>query len=1002
MRPELEQLAQIDSYVNNTMSAAESAAFEAEMAINPAMKEAVETQNLLITAVNRKALLAQVVAAAPATVMPPRDGSILSKFKWPIILSSVIVGAVISFFALRGDNEELQKSHDNIHANASNEPSESEGLRASREVDFTYIPANPDIVKTSRRQFGGLETWVAPELQQITIDPTQDELIECKDGTVIFVPEDAFVDANGNVIAEPVTLEIIEALTMDKIVAYNLATMNGDNALKSGGMVYVQPKLNGVNLELAEGKSLHIEVPTDEYDSDMQAWRGVPDGNGNLNWENPQAIENYLIPVAMSSLDFLPNGFREEVAATLPFKSYKTSSRELEDSLYFSLSIPSDYAGDDRKVEVTAPTNRGKTVITDKTGKVLESNTNTTEAPRQSNRKGLYRIDKRGKVQKGIGGVQFQNLPDRDDITATFNLKDKLYNTRIDSSVLKTDLLGFVSITLKSKDCAPYTINNVLVEEEKIVFVDCYDWGCGVQKNEEPCEKCYINPSDIFAIHQPEFEETFLATREFQERLQALHKIENAQPLFGLYINNLDKNLHEIDRQVADRLTGNDKRTFEEFAAEILTTVKPNGQEYAELKKFYSAKLNEQRQKTRKAQEAHAQKSAAELQAVQDEMAQLRFDFNQSQRLIQSKYAPKRSKGVSPPRGDFMSSPSSFQAPQQFQNTNPQVGQQAAYKVNWYGTGWMNIDGFLHELSKGKKQIPIHVADSKGMKVYQSVNSMNTLLTLNKTDEGYNAYFPTANSATFVKSLALGVSRSADGQLKVAAQFFNPYASSAITLNDWESVSEDEFKQRLKNLYPGGRRLLKAIKTEERLNQEAEERKRRAEEQRKKQEKELKALEDEFQKSNAQLEAKTEKIRMRQAAERSYMQHLEDFINPCHANYGKSSVVSRSTGGIVEFPDEEAQFPGGTVEFMRWISHNVQYPQGAMDAGVQGKIFVEFVVEPDGSASNVKISNSDPRTKLLEAEAVRLVQGMPPWKSGQMSGENVRTRCRIPIIFTLD
>ncbi|MDC0257526.1 energy transducer TonB, partial [Crocinitomicaceae bacterium] len=113
-------------------------------------------------------------------------------------------------------------------------------------------------------------------------------------------------------------------------------------------------------------------------------------------------------------------------------------------------------------------------------------------------------------------------------------------------------------------------------------------------------------------------------------------------------------------------------------------------------------------------------------------------------------------------------------------------------------------------------------------------------------------------------------------------------------------------------------------------------------------------------------------------------------------------VVSRSTGGIVEFPDEEAQFPGGTVEFMRWISDNVQYPQGAMDAGVQGKIFVEFVVEPDGSASNVKISNSDPRTKLLEAEAVRLVQGMPPWKSGQMSGENVRTRCRIPIIFTLD
>lgn len=73
-----------------------------------------------------------------------------------------------------------------------------------------------------------------------------------------------------------------------------------------------------------------------------------------------------------------------------------------------------------------------------------------------------------------------------------------------------------------------------------------------------------------------------------------------------------------------------------------------------------------------------------------------------------------------------------------------------------------------------------------------------------------------------------------------------------------------------------------------------------------------------------------------------------------------------------------------------------------MDAGIQGRIYVEFVVEPDGSASNVRISNSDPKMKLLEEEAVRLVQGMPPWKSGKMDGKRVRSRCRIPIIFTLD
>lgn len=1025
MRPELEQLARIDSYVNNTMSAAETAVFEAEMASNPAIKEAVDTQNLLITAVNRKALMATVIAAAPPTVVPPRDGSILSKFKWPIILSSVVVGAVISFFAFKGDNEELQKSHENLHsnvANSENNLAKNEGLRASREADtngpddadFTFVPANTNIVNTQRRQFGGLETWVAPELQQITIDPTQDELIECKDGTVIFVPEDAFVDANGNVVEDPVTLEIIEALTMNKIVAYNLATMNGDNALKSGGMVYVQPKLNGEDLKLAEGKSLHIEVPTDEYDSDMQAWTGVPDGNGNLNWENPQEIENYLIPVAMSSLDFLPNGFREEVAATLPFKNHTKSNRELEDSLYFALS--NFIGGPEPKLnEASTPEPNNRPSKSKGYIEVInrgESNNAPTSAnQRKTKRDGLFRIGKGGVLQKGIGGVQFQNLPDKEKITATFKLDGKSYNTAVDSELLKTDLLGRVAIQLETEGCDRYVISNVLVESEKIVFVDCSKWSCSSEKGKEnvlaatekSCELCYINPSDIYAIHQPEFEETFIATKEFQERLQALHRIKNAQPLFDQYVNNLDKKLYEIDQQVANQLAGSDKATFEAFAAEKLTTVKPNGQEYDKLRDLYTARSKAQQQKVRKAQQEYAKKSAEELQSIQDEMAQLRTEFNARQNNIISMYTPKTrpgSAGVSPPRINF-SNASSFNPPASISNSTPQVGQQAAYKVNWYGTGWMNIDAFLHELSKGKKQVPVHVADTKGVKVYQSVNSLKTLLTLNKTDEGYNAYFPTSNSATFTKSLALGVSRS-NGQLRVAAQFFNPYASSAVTLNNWETVSEDEFKRRLKTLYPGGKRMLDAMKRQEKIVREAQERQRRAEEQRKNMERDLKALDEEFQKSNAQLEAKTKAIRMRQAAERSYVQHLEDFINPCSASYGITSVTDPSPDGIVEFPDEEAEFPGGTVEFMRWISDNVQYPQDAMDAGIQGKIYVEFIVERDGSASNVKISNSDPKMKLLEAEAVRLVQGMPPWKSGQNGGTEVRTRCRIPIIFTLD
>lgn len=1004
MRPELEQLARIDSYVNKTMSAAESAVFEKEMAQDPAMKEAVETQSLMITAVNRKALLAQVLAAAPAATMPtPNNGpSLLSKFKWPIILSSMVIGALVTYFAMGKSNNTATNNFNAIASNLRTPKGEYSFGSSIKPLAMSDDSANDNVndirpiatafENTARKNFGGLETWVRPDLQKITIDPKEEQLIECENGTVIFIPENAFEDAQGNTVADPVTLEIIEALTLDKMVAYNLATMNGTNALKSGGMIYVQPKLNGKNLNLVEGKSLHIEVPTDNYDAEMQVWTGVPDGNGNLNWENPQPIENYLIPTDMSALDFLPNGFREEVAATLPFKGYTTSSQELEDSLYYAMSAHISQ-NENQPFELPIRIESKKEV-----------------APSGSHRKKVKtRSGKRYGLEKvkGLGAIQFMNLDMSKKYQATFTLDGQEYTTHVTSDTIQTDLLGLVNVKITTPGCDPFVLENVEISDDVITLLNCKEWKCsGVKPVTKiaslEVQKCYINPSSVYAIRQSEFENTFIATKEFQERLQALHKIENAQPLFELYVQQLDTDLHVIDAQVAEKLSGVNQTIFEDFAAQKLTNVKPNGQGYDKLRKLYSTRAKEQQQKVRKAQEEYNKKSLAELQEIRSEMAQLESDFRKRQQKVRAKYGRgNRNVGVSPPR-TASSSMRNTQALNQMQNATPQVGQQASYKVNWFGTGWMNIDAFLHELSKGKEQVPINVADHQGMKIYQSVNSLNTLLSLNETEDGYNAQFPTSQSTTFEKSLTLGVRRS-KGQLQVAAQFFNPYATSIVELSDWETVSESEFKRRLKELYPGGQRMLKAMRDQEKRIREAEARKQRAELQRKKMESELNAVQQEFQENNAALEAKTEAIRMRQAAERSYVQHLEDFINPCSARFkSKNETGPVSIDEIVAYPDVQAEFPGGSVEFMRWISSNVQYPQQAQKEDIQGKVYVRFVVEPDGSASNVKITNSDPKTKLIEAEAVRLVQGMPPWKSGEVNGIRVRSIVSVPITFTLD
>lgn len=103
---------------------------------------------------------------------------------------------------------------------------------------------------------------------------------------------------------------------------------------------------------------------------------------------------------------------------------------------------------------------------------------------------------------------------------------------------------------------------------------------------------------------------------------------------------------------------------------------------------------------------------------------------------------------------------------------------------------------------------------------------------------------------------------------------------------------------------------------------------------------------------------------------------------------------------IVEFPDVEAQFPGGIVEMKRWIAENMVYPQMAIENEQEGTVYVSFVVEMDGSVSNVDISRAIDGD--LDREAKRVVRQMPKWNAGEAGGKKVRTKCVIPIKFQLN
>ncbi|MCQ2189135.1 MAG: TonB family protein [Paludibacteraceae bacterium] len=103
---------------------------------------------------------------------------------------------------------------------------------------------------------------------------------------------------------------------------------------------------------------------------------------------------------------------------------------------------------------------------------------------------------------------------------------------------------------------------------------------------------------------------------------------------------------------------------------------------------------------------------------------------------------------------------------------------------------------------------------------------------------------------------------------------------------------------------------------------------------------------------------------------------------------------------IILIAEVQPSFPGGTKAMYAYLAKNIKYPASLIEAGVQGRVIVSFVVNKDGSIQNVEVVNEDANDKL-KAEAIRVVESMPAWSPGQMQGINVRCKFILPVNFRL-
>ncbi len=370
---------------------------------------------------------------------------------------------------------------------------------------FSFLQCNPkpDLIVKTHQEDPFTETMTSS--QYFKIDAKKDRVISGKNGTIIVFQKGSFLDSEDNIITENIKIELTEFLTIDEMVLSNLTTTSNGKLLETDGMIYFNATNKGRQLFVNPEKPVYVEVPTNDRKSGMSVYKGLRDKNGNMNWVNPIPIENYLNPLDLFTLDFLPDGFVETLEKEMPFLNHQKVNEKFVDSLYYSLYF--------------------------KTGNEIIEET----------------------------------IPDT-NVSESYH--DKEYETELDSTHYSE-------------------LDNSV------------NYG--------------VDPAAIKTIKNNQFQNTIIATKQFEERLKVMFKICRSD-IIDIYTHNLDKNLWELDSIAASLLDDNIyQEDFKKFTSQKWTKIKVPDKNLLLLKNYYENRLqsvkNELTKQRNKAVKANNEKT---------------------------------------------------------------------------------------------------------------------------------------------------------------------------------------------------------------------------------------------------------------------------------------------------------------------------------------------------------------------------------------------------------
>ena len=138
---------------------------------------------------------------------------------------------------------------------------------------------------------------IGQEVQQNEIDPTKDNVIKGKNGTVIYISANSLVDEKGIPVSSKTIIELKEHYSIADYITSNLQTVHNNDILQTQGMIYFSAKkADGATVKIDKSKPIRIEFPVKEKIDEAKIFTGKRDEKGNLNWSEINEPSKYLIP----------------------------------------------------------------------------------------------------------------------------------------------------------------------------------------------------------------------------------------------------------------------------------------------------------------------------------------------------------------------------------------------------------------------------------------------------------------------------------------------------------------------------------------------------------------------------------------------------------------------------------------------------------------------------------------------------------------------------------